>query len=153
MRLMKIGMLAQKAGITVDTVRYYERCALLAVPKRGANGYREYGPDAVARLRLIRAAAGVGFSLAELRGLLLRRDAGGVPCGDVVRLARQKAAALRTQERALRAARQRLEVLIGEWERKLERGQPGNRLRFLEALAATMDAPAVTTKAEKGESE
>jgi DNA-binding transcriptional MerR regulator len=141
---MRIGALAQAAGISVDTVRYYERRGLLAAPPRSANGYREYGADALARLRLIRAAAAVGFTLIELRRVLLRRDQGAAPCAEVVGFARAKAAALRGQERELRAMRRRLEALLLEWEARLAR-EPGSRpLRFLEALATAVEPPAAT---------
>ena len=147
---MRIGALAQAAGIRTDTVRYYERCGLLAAPKRTANGYREYPDGALARLRLIRAAAAVGFSLQELRKILVRRDAGGVPCGEVAQIARAKAVALRAEERALRVARRRLETLVGEWEKRLSRGQRGDRLRFLEALAGAVELPLANPKGMKG---
>ena len=143
---MRIGALAQAAGISVDTVRYYERRGLLAAPRRAANGYREYGPEALPRLRLIRAAAAVGFSLVELQRILRRRDGGAAPCAEVVAIAREKAAALRANERSLRAARRRLEALLLDWEPRLARQQPGSPLRFLEALTAAVGPPAATQK-------
>ena len=143
---MRIGAVAQAAGISVDTVRYYERRGLLPAPPRSANGYREYGAEALARLRLIRAAAAVGFSLLELRRILRRRDGGAAPCADVVAIARDKAAALRSEERSLRAARRRLEALLRDWQPSLARQPAGGPLRFLEALAAADGPPAATGK-------
>ena len=67
---MKIGELAQRAGVSIDTVRYYERQRLLPVPDRQASGYRLYVPADVARLRFVRRAKALGFTLEEIRDLL-----------------------------------------------------------------------------------
>lgn len=74
---LRIGTLAQQAGVGIDTVRYYERAGLLAPPPRRASGYRAYPADAVRRLRFIRRAKALGFTLdeiAELLALSQRRD-------------------------------------------------------------------------------
>lgn len=67
---MQIGELARRAGVPIDTVRYYERQGILPPPDRQASGYRRYGDDDVARLQFVRRAKGLGFSLAEVRELL-----------------------------------------------------------------------------------
>lgn len=67
---MQIGQLAQHAGVAIDTVRYYERHGILPEPRRQASGYRRYGEDDVARLRFVRRAKGLGFTLTEIRDLL-----------------------------------------------------------------------------------
>ena len=67
---LSIGALARKAGVGIDTVRYYERNGLLAPGSRSASGYRRYGPRELARLRFIRRAQKLGFSLKEIRALL-----------------------------------------------------------------------------------
>lgn len=72
-----IGELARRAGVRIDTVRYYERNRLLAPSTRLASGYRRYGELEVTRLRFIRRAKALGFSLEEIRELLAlssRRD-------------------------------------------------------------------------------
>lgn len=70
MSAMSIGQLAQQAGVAIDTVRYYERNALLAPAGRLASGYRRYGESELKRLRFIRRAKGLGFSLDDIRVLL-----------------------------------------------------------------------------------
>jgi MerR family transcriptional regulator, copper efflux regulator len=65
-----IGQLAKRAGVAVDTVRYYERNDLLRPMGRLASGYRRYGDAELKRLRFIRRAKALGFTLAEIRGLL-----------------------------------------------------------------------------------
>jgi MerR family copper efflux transcriptional regulator len=65
-----IGQLARRAGVAVDTVRYYERSRLLAPAGRLGSGYRRYGQTELMRLRFIRRAKGLGFSLKDIHTLL-----------------------------------------------------------------------------------
>ncbi len=67
---MKIGELATRAHVRIDTVRYYERQGLLPKPQRQASGYRSYDPTDVSRLQFIRRAKALGFSLIDIRELL-----------------------------------------------------------------------------------
>jgi len=67
---MKIGELASKAEVNIDTVRYYERQGLLPAPQRLSSGYRQYAPEDVTRLRFVRRAKALGFTLHEIRDLL-----------------------------------------------------------------------------------
>ena len=76
-KTLTIGRLAEQADVGIDTVRFYERRGLLPKPARTAAGYRLYRPDMVARLRFIRRAKVLGFSLAEIETLLRLQDAGG----------------------------------------------------------------------------
>ena len=68
-----IGELAEAAGVAVDTVRFYERRGLLPAPPRTASGYRQYDDDALDRLRFILRAKELGFTLAEIDGLMPAR--------------------------------------------------------------------------------
>jgi DNA-binding transcriptional MerR regulator len=67
---MNIGQLARLAGVPIDTVRYYERNGLLPLPERRASGYRNYQASDVERLRFVRRAKVLGFTLTEVRELL-----------------------------------------------------------------------------------
>ena len=67
---MKIGELAHRTGVAIDTVRYYERQGLLPQPERQPSGYRRYRGDDVTRLRFVRRAKALGFTLEEIRELL-----------------------------------------------------------------------------------
>ena len=67
---MKIGELAKRAEVPIDTVRYYEREGLIPPPVRRASGYRDYMDSDVDRLRFMRRAKGLGFTLHEIRELL-----------------------------------------------------------------------------------
>lgn len=71
---MKIGELAKHAGVNIDTVRYYERQSLLPAPLRKASGYRHYDSGDVARLRFVRRAKALGFTLMQIRDLLKLSD-------------------------------------------------------------------------------
>lgn len=70
---MTIGQLARRAGVGVQTVRYYERRKLLPTAARRASGYREFAPAALERLRFIRRAQELGFTLSEIADLLALR--------------------------------------------------------------------------------
>jgi len=73
MKSLTIGHLAREAGVNLETVRYYERRGLLPKPPRSASGYRLFPSDAARRLRFIRRAQEIGFSLKEIRELLSLR--------------------------------------------------------------------------------
>jgi MerR family transcriptional regulator, copper efflux regulator len=81
MEALGIGQLAKRGGVGIDTVRYYERNGLLAPRARLASGYRRYGHTELARLRFIRRAQVLGFTLKEIKELLAlsaQRDVGRV---------------------------------------------------------------------------
>ena len=89
--VMKIGELAHRAEVGIDTVRYYERQGLLPAPERLASGYRRYDQSDVARLRFVRRAKALGFTLVEIRELLAlsgRRedDMGGLKAAAIEKL-------------------------------------------------------------------
>jgi DNA-binding transcriptional MerR regulator len=105
-----IGALAKRAGVRIDTVRYYERSGLLAPRLRLASGYRRYGEVEVARLRFIRRAQALGFTLNEVRDLLAlskRRDVARVK-----RVAQGKLDDVADRIRALERIRDGLKTLI-----------------------------------------
>jgi DNA-binding transcriptional MerR regulator len=77
---MKIGEVAGQAGVTVDTVRFYERVGVLPAPARTESGYRDYEPDTVERIRLTRELQAIGFTLNEAVDALAAHDAGGATC-------------------------------------------------------------------------
>ena len=87
---MSIGQVAAAAAVNIQTVRYYERRGLLSSARRTPSGYRQYNEDAVARLRFIRHAQELGFSLKEIDELLALRVRRGSACDAVERKTRQK---------------------------------------------------------------
>lgn len=89
---LKIGQLADRASVNVETVRYYERRGLLPEPTRTESGYRQYEGDAVARIAFIKRAQDLGFSLKEIGELLDLRPRSASACATVERRARDKIA-------------------------------------------------------------
>jgi Hg(II)-responsive transcriptional regulator len=103
------GEFAKRAGVNVETLRFYERRGLLPMPPRQASGYREYPPGDVRRIRFIKRAQELGFSLGEIRDLLSLRVQRGTTAAEVRSRAeaklgdiRRKIADLRAIERALK---------------------------------------------------
>ena len=106
-----IGQLAKQAAVPLQTIRYYERRGLLPPPPRSPSGYRLYGPEALRRLRFIRQAQRLGFSLREIQDLLELRLEGEASCAAVRAVARRKLEAVRERIRQLQALEQVLERL------------------------------------------
>ena len=80
---LTIGRLARTAGISTSAVRYYERAGLITPAGRTAGNYRYYEPEALERLRFIRAAQRAGFALDDVATLLALRDGSLAPCAEV----------------------------------------------------------------------
>lgn len=132
---MRSGELSKAAGVSPDTLRLYERKGLLPKPPRSSNGYRVYPADALARVRLVRAALSVGFTLDELAEILGERDGGGAPCARVRDLAGSKLQNLEEHLRILEGLRSRLGAVLEEWDAALGRTPASGRARLLETLA------------------
>ena len=125
---MTIGRLARAAGVHVETVRYYQRRGLLALPPRPAGGVRRYSQATVGQLRFIKRAQDIGFSLAEIKQLLrLERMRG---CHDARALASAKLSAVEQRMAALERVRGALRRLVGECDAGGTRSCP-----IIEALA------------------
>jgi MerR family transcriptional regulator, copper efflux regulator len=110
MEALGIGQLAKRGGVGIDTVRYYERNGLLTPHTRLASGYRRYSELELARLRFIRRAQALGFTLKEIRELLAlsaQRDVGRVK-----RSAQAKLKDVKSRIAALERVRDGLATLI-----------------------------------------
>jgi len=94
MSQLTVSKLAEQAGTSADTVRYYERIGLLPETERSASGYRLYGDEAVERLRFIKQAQRFGLRLEAIAELLDVRRRGLCPCGHTRRLLEEKVAEL-----------------------------------------------------------
>ena len=77
---MRIGEIANRSGVTVDTVRFYERLGVLPSPEREPSGYRDYAPETVERIQLTRELQAIGFTLHDVIDALAAHDAGGATC-------------------------------------------------------------------------
>ncbi len=105
-----IGQLAKRAGVAIDTVRYYERNDLLPPSGRLASGYRRYGDSELRRLRFIRRAKALGFTLEDIRGLLSLSDEQNVT--EVKTKAQAKLADIEQRIAELQRVRDGLRTLI-----------------------------------------
>jgi MerR family mercuric resistance operon transcriptional regulator len=113
---MTIGRLARRAGVNVETIRYYQRLQLVQEPARPPGGVRRYGEAAVSRVRFIRRAQELGFSLAEIRRLMRLGDPQS--CGEARSLAAEKLALVESRVAALERLRRVLRDLIGRCDRR-----------------------------------
>jgi DNA-binding transcriptional MerR regulator len=91
---MRIGQVAERAGVTTKTLRHYELVGLLPEPERTESGYRDYSDAAFDRLRFISSAQAVGLTLGEIKSIIAFRDEGSPPCGHVLGLIEGRAADL-----------------------------------------------------------
>ncbi len=118
MAALKIGEVARRAELGVETLRYYERRGLLGSPRRTESGYRLYPQAIFGRLDFIRKAQAMGFTLEEIARIIQESESGQSPCADVRRIARQKLVELDKKLKELRQFRVELARTVEEWERK-----------------------------------
>ncbi len=127
---LTIGGLAKRTGVSVQTLRYYERRALLKSPKRTPSGYRQYPEDEVQRVEFIRRAQGLGFTLEEIGELLSLRVLRGGRCRGV------EQAVHRTQQRVHERLEQltRLNRTLTRLIQACKEGRATDHCPILEAL-------------------
>jgi MerR family copper efflux transcriptional regulator len=112
--VMTIGQVAKQAGVNVQTIRYYERRSLVPAPPRARSGYRQYVDRTAIRVRFIREAARLGFSLREIRDLLALRGSGEGDWLSAERKALGAKAQVEAKIRQLRRLKRALERLMAE---------------------------------------
>jgi DNA-binding transcriptional MerR regulator len=128
---MKIGELAKKADVGIQTVRFYERQGLLPDPGRTDSGYRVYAEVHLRQLRFIRQAKALGFSLQEIRDILRMRDRGQCPCGKVITLGERHLQNIEGQIQRLESFRRELSKALKQWQRSGARQVPGDAICVL----------------------
>lgn len=112
--MFTIGKLAALAEVTTDTLRYYEREGLIEPAGKSPAGYRLYDKDSARRIRFVKQAQHCGFTLAEIRELLVLRRRDAACCGDVRTRAIEKKLQLENKIRAMRAMSKALDRLIAD---------------------------------------
>jgi MerR family transcriptional regulator, copper efflux regulator len=127
--------LAREAGVSTDTLRHYERKKVLPAPRRLINGYRRYPREALARVRLVRRALAVGFTLDELASILRERDGRRAPCKEVRALAAGKLDEVERRLEEMTALRDELRKMLHNWDGRLAVAAQGRQARLLDALA------------------
>lgn len=114
--MLTIGELAARAGVPTPTVRYYERRGLIAEAPRTPSGYRQYRPETAERLRFIKRAQELGFSLEEVQEFLDLRVDDPASCGAVEARTREKIGQVRQKIRELERMETVLERLVASCE-------------------------------------
>ena len=127
---LTIGEMAQRAGVNIETVRYYERRGLIPRPARSESGYRLYSEDTINLIKFIRHAKELGFSLREIKELLSLRIGEGVSCAQVRGRAEAKIAEIEERIRSLKKMKNALVKLTKECSGK----GPVSECPILEAL-------------------
>ncbi len=131
MESLTIGKVARLAEIGVETMRFYERAGLIEEPPRLASGYRQYPTNAVDRVRFIKRAKELGFSLKEIKELLSLRAAPRAKCADIRQQALRKIQDIDEKTDTLRRMRKALAKLVAE----CEGSRPVTECPILESLS------------------
>lgn len=116
---LTIGKLAKEADVNVETVRYYERRGLIARPRERRGAYRVYPQDVVTRIRGIKRAQSLGFTLEEIKELLGLQIDEKARCQDVLQQARGKISEIDGKLKVLRAVKRELEKLASACQAEL----------------------------------
>lgn len=116
---LQIGEVAKRAGVSIDTLRYYEKVKLLPMPARSSGGFRLFSPEYVERVRFIKQAKELGFSLEEIKGLLA--TGGAEECRKVRDLLQRKLTELDARLKAMKSFRRVLARHLSACELELKK--------------------------------
>ena len=119
--MMRIGTAAKKVGLSVDTIRFYERNALLSRAPRTEGGFRQYGESDIETLGFIRRVQGLGFTLSEVRELLELRQSRVQPCAPVRRRLEQKVVQVERKLADLQKLEQELQLALRGCNKELRK--------------------------------
>jgi DNA-binding transcriptional MerR regulator len=142
---LRIGDVARRADVSIDSVRFYEREGLLGRVRRSSAGQRQYDDETVRRLAFVRRATALGFSLAEVKGLLTLRVSARMTCERVRASALAKLADIDRRIAELQAMRGALARLAAG----CERGEVGGACPFLDELAQPLGPPEAARRASQ----
>src|SRR5438105_4374213 len=123
--ILQIGQVAQQTGLTVDAIRFYEKERLLPKPVRSTGGFRLYGHDHIEQLRFIQRAQAIGFSLGEIREMILIQDDQVETCSHVRDLIQQKLATVQQKMNELAQIEGRLKEALQKCNRQLQKQRRG----------------------------
>jgi Hg(II)-responsive transcriptional regulator len=127
---LTIGQLARQGSVHVETIRYYERRGLISKPPRSVSNYRMYSPEDLHRVKFIKHAQGLGFSLKEIKQLLSLRATTRAKCADVQKYTTFKIEDIQQKIHSLTRMRRSLEKLLRECSGDL----PATECPILESL-------------------
>jgi DNA-binding transcriptional MerR regulator len=116
---LQIGRLSKKSGMSIDTIRFYEKQGLLKQPIRSGGGFRIYPPEAVEQLVFIRKAQEMGLTLKEIKKIMCCGDKGLEPCcGLTVDLFTAKIKEFEGKIREIQGMKKKLKTVLGGWVEK-----------------------------------
>src|SRR5262245_117339 len=128
---MQIGELARNSGVSVQTVRFYERSGLLKKPQRKPSLYRVYGEADLRQLRFILHAKTLSFTLDEIKHILELRKEQACPCGEVRRIGEKRLKELEKQIRELTTFHDELSRAVRKWNRIPDQEPSGDAICIL----------------------
>ena len=133
---LKVGAVAKAAGVSVQTLHYYERLGLLPKPERSAANYRLYSPETIRRVQFIKKAQAIGITLEETKQILDLKDHGRAPCHQVVELGRKHLQEIEARLAQLQAFHRLLARSVNEWAKddKPRRVYAGEFCHLIERL-------------------
>ena len=111
---LTIGQVAQKTGMGIETIRFYERRGLIAEPPRKESGYRQYEPDVLDRLAFIQQAKALGFSLSDIHELMSLRHRTDTSSKDIKKIAAARLADIDQKIKALKGMQRALKKLVDQ---------------------------------------
>lgn len=114
---LQIGVLSERTGVNIETIRYYERIGLLTAPPRSPGGFRRYGMNDVRRLNFIRRLRELGFALDDVRALLDLAETKRTACGEVHDLAEKHLDGVQNKIKDLRRMERVLKDMVASCER------------------------------------
>ncbi|MCZ6566015.1 MAG: MerR family transcriptional regulator [Gammaproteobacteria bacterium] len=112
--MLRIGEVANKSHVGVETVRFYEREGLIALPKRNVSGYRQYSESAIKQIQFIQHAKTLGFSLKDIRELIKLKSTRDARCKSIKSTAKAKIADIQEKIDALKRMKMALEPLVAQ---------------------------------------
>ena len=119
METLTRGKLAKRSGVNIETLRYYEKRNLIDPPRRSEAGYRLYTPADILRIRFIKNAQKLGFTLKEIRELLKLRIKINTSCDSVLKKAEHKRAEIMVKIKDLKSMKRALDQLIHKCEESI----------------------------------
>jgi DNA-binding transcriptional MerR regulator len=129
-----IGEAARRSGVSVDTIRFYERVGVLPRPPRSDAGYRRYSDASIERVAFVRRAAQFGFPLKDLAAFLRARERGQPPCRSVRAAGGRLLSDMDRRIDELRQTRDDLARTLAAWDERLAAAPAGTAARLLESL-------------------
>src|SRR5712692_581639 len=118
---LKVGELAARTGLGVQTLHFYERLGLLPKADRSTSNYRLYQPDALRRVQFIKKAQALGFTLEEIKAILGLREQGRAPCRCVADVGKKHLRELDARIASLQELQRALAAAVPKWEQQTSR--------------------------------